>query len=252
MKGVILAGGLNTRLYPLTRGIPKCLLPVHNKTMVDCAIETLQTFGIDEVLIITDKAYTGNFVSHLGIGKNHNLKKLAFLTAPSHWETPRAMCQAEEFLEGAAFCLLFGDNIFTHKIKDQASIYLKQRSGSARIILSRVSDPREYGIAVTEKDKIKKIVEKPGNWDREYTGPISNLAVTGCYFYPGNVFKIIPTLKPTIRADLTISDLNNYFVSKNQLKYGIVPGWWWDTGESIEKYQQVCRVVTEVGINNDW
>src|SRR4030081_695102 len=99
MKGVILAGGLNTRLYPLTRGIPKCLLPIHDKTMIDCAIEALRKAGIQEILIIADRAFAGNFVLHLGVSRTNDLKRLEFMTALPHWETPRAMCEAETFLE---------------------------------------------------------------------------------------------------------------------------------------------------------
>ena len=248
MKGVILAGGQNSRLNPLTRGVPKCLLPVYNRTMVDCAIEALRIAGVQEVLIVTDRAFAGNFVSHLGISAANRLKRLEFTTAPTHWEAPRALCEAEAFVGDDNLCLMFGDNIFAHSIRNQVSSFNKQLEG-ARVLLARVDNPQEYGVAIIDDGKLTRIVEKPGNWDSNYAGPISNLAVTGCYFYPPSIFKIIPLLQPTVRPEPIISDLNNYFLSKGLLEYGVIPGGWWDAGESVERYNQVCRIVQEVGVN---
>jgi glucose-1-phosphate thymidylyltransferase len=155
MKGVVMAGGPNTRLHPLTRGVPKCLLPIYNQTMIDCCLEALKKAGVTEVLIVVDRAFVGNFVLHLGSSNKNGLKSLEYTTTPTHWGIISAIREVKEFVGREDFCLLFGDNIFSNSIENEANNFRRQKGG-ARVILAKVDNPKEYGIASVQRGRLKK------------------------------------------------------------------------------------------------
>jgi glucose-1-phosphate thymidylyltransferase len=202
LKGVVLAGGLGTRLYPLTKVTNKHLLPVYNKPMIYYPILTLVEAGIKDILIVTGGNSAGDFLRLLG-----NRKELSL---------------AEHFCENDKMVVILGDNIIEKSIRKEVEIFEKQPKG-ARILLKEVENPERFGVAEIKDGKIVKIIEKPKI-------PPSNLVVTGIYMYDNQVFDIIRTLKPSERGELEITDVNNKYLEMGQLTYGILDGWWTDAG----------------------
>ena len=222
MKGVVLAGGLGTRLYPLTKVTNKHLLPVYNKPMIYYPILTLVEAGIKDILIVTGGNSAGDFLRLLGNGREFGLSHLSFVYQEGEGGIAAALSLAEHFSENDKIVVILGDNIVEKSIKKEVEIFEKQEKG-ARILLKEVENPERFGVAEIKDGKIVRIIEKPKI-------PPSNLAVTGIYMYDSQVFDIIRTLKPSERGELEITDVNNKYLEMGQLTYGILDGWWTDAG----------------------
>lgn len=222
MKGVVLAGGLGTRLYPLTKVTNKHLLPVFNKPMIYYPIETLIEAGITDILIVTGGNSAGDFLRLLGNGKEFGLKHLNYTYQEGEGGIAAALSLAEHFVGDDKFVVILGDNIVERSIRKEVEIFKKQKEG-ARILLKEVENPERFGVAEIKDGKIVSIIEKPKK-------PPSNLAVTGIYMYDKYAFDIIRTLKPSDRGELEITDVNNRYLEEGKLTFGIMEGWWTDAG----------------------
>src|SRR6185436_9598674 len=201
MKGIVLAGGLGTRLHPLTKVTNKHLLPVYDRPMIYYPIQTLVNAGLHEILIVTGGNNAGDFLRLLGNGKEFGLKHLGYTYQEGEGGIADALRLAEHFAEGESVCVVLGDNIIEGNIHQAARAFAKQKVG-AKILLKEVKDPQRFGVPVLEGDRVVQIEEKP-------VRPRSSYAVTGIYFYDARVFEIIKTLKPSGRGELEITDVNN-------------------------------------------
>jgi glucose-1-phosphate thymidylyltransferase len=236
MKGVILAGGLGTRLYPLTKITNKHLLPVYDEPMIYYPIRTLVEAGVDDIMIVCGGNHAGEFLRLLGNGNEFGLKHLNYTYQQNEGGIAEALGLCEHFVDGEKTIVFLGDNIIESSLAGAVKDFEEQESG-ARILLKKVEDPRDYGVVrFDEKGQIAEIIEKPKN-------PPSNFAVVGIYFFDKSVFEIIKTLKPSRRGELEITDVNNAFISKGVLKYSVLDGWWADAGASIDAYYDTIRMV---------
>ncbi len=222
LKGVILAGGLGTRLYPLTSVSNKHLLPVYNKPMIYYPIQTLVDAGISDILIVTGGMYAGEFLRLLGNGKEFGLKHINYTYQEGEGGIAEALGLAKHFANNEKIVVILGDNLIENSIKKAVNDFQNQPKG-ARILLKKVEDPERFGVAELKSDKLISIEEKPKK-------PKSKYAVTGIYMYDSRVFDIIKTLKPSHRGELEITDVNNAYLRKNELTYSILNGWWTDAG----------------------
>jgi len=222
MKGVVLAGGLGTRLYPLTKITNKHLLPIYDKPMIYYPIETLVRAGINDILIVTGGNNAGDFLRLLGNGKAFGLRHLNYTYQEGEGGIAEALGLAEYFADGEKIVVILGDNIIEKDITKYVEAFEKQEKG-AKILLKEVEDPQRFGVAEIEGDRIVRIVEKP-------LIPKTRLAVTGIYMYDHQVFDIIKTLKPSERGELEITDVNNTYIKMGQMTYDILEGWWTDAG----------------------
>lgn len=241
MKGVILAGGLGSRLRPCTHVTNKHLLPVFDKPMIYYPIQTLINAGIEDILIVTGGHSAGDFLKLLGNGKTFGLKHLDYTYQEGEGGIAEALSLAEYFAGGENICVVLGDNIIEKNIKAAADAYREQGSG-AKILLREVPDAHRFGVAEIEGDKIVGIEEKPKS-------PKSNLAVTGIYFYDQQVFELIKALEPSDRGELEITDVNNMYIGKGQLTYDVLQGWWTDAG-TFDSLLRAANLVAESGANN--
>lgn len=240
MKGVVLAGGLGKRLYPLTLISNKHCLPIYNKPMIYYPIQTLIDAGIKDIMIVTGGNNAGDFLRLLGNGTEFGLKHINYTYQKGEGGIAEALGLAEHFAEGQKIVVILGDNIIEKSIKEYVDKFKAQKAG-ARILVKEAEDPQRFGVVEFKDDKIISIEEKPKN-------PKTNYAVTGIYMYDAQVFEIIKTLKPSARNELEITDVNNAYLKRNQLYYDILDGWWTDAGnfESLlrannlvaEKFQQ--------------
>lgn len=220
IKGVVLAGGLGTRLYPLTYATNKHLLPVYDKPMVFYPIQTLINAGIDEIMIVTGGPHAGHFLQVLKNGKGLGVKHLEFAYQDGEGGIPVALSLAEDFADGGPIAVILGDNTTDTDITSSVKSFEK----GALVFLKEVFDPQRFGVAVFDKKKeIIKIEEKPKD-------PKSNLAVTGLYIYDNKVFDIIRTCKPSVRGELEITDVNNVYLKKGELRWSELKGFWSDAG----------------------
>ncbi len=233
MKGVILAGGLGKRLYPLTKITNKHLLPVYNKPMIYYPIEALIDAGIEDIMIVTGGNFAGDFLQLLGNGREFGLKDLHYTYQEGEGGIADALSLAEHFVEEDRCIVILGDNIFEKSIKSYVERYKRQEEG-AKIIIKEVPDPQRFGVPVIQGDKIVAIEEKPKQ-------PKSPYSVTGIYMYDRQIWEIIHTLVPSQRNELEITDVNNAYIAKNMLTYDILDGWWTDAGtfESLVHAQQL-------------
>jgi glucose-1-phosphate thymidylyltransferase len=235
IKGVVLAGGLGTRLRPLTSITNKHLLPIYNKPMIYYPIEMLVEAGITDIMIVTGGTSAGDFLRLIGNGEEFGLSRINYAYQKREGGIAEALGLAREFVDDDRVIVVLGDNILEKGIKKGVEAFLRQQSGS-RIFLTRVDNPREYGIAEIEGTKIKRIVEKPQD-------PSSDLAVIGVYMYPSDVFDIVETLEPSARGELEITDVNNAYIQQGAMEYEIVDGWWLDVGESHQALLQANLTV---------
>lgn len=222
MKGIILAGGLGTRLYPLTKVTNKHLLPVYNKPMIFYPIETLVKAGITDIMVVTGGPHCGHFMSILKNGQELGIKHLEYAYQENEGGIADALSLAREFAEGDCVTVILGDNTSDADIAEE----VKNFKEGALIFLKEVPDPGRFGIATfdpNDSSKIIKITEKPQN-------PDSNMAVTGVYIYDNQVFNFIDAIKPSGRGELEITDVNNKYVEKGQLTWSELKGYWWDAG----------------------
>ena len=234
LKGVILAGGLGTRLYPLTKITSKHLLPVGNEPMVFHCVKQLTTAGITDILIVTNPEYVGDFVSALGSGRDFGCE-FTYRVQEEAKGIAHALALAEGFASGGRIAVLLGDNIFETSIRHAANDFHTQHTG-ARVLLKQVKeDPKRYGIAVLDDDhRIVAIEEKPEH-------PKSDYAVVGVYFYDASVFDIIRTIEPSARGEYEITAVNNAYIHRGELEYSFVQGKWVDAGtfDSLSEAHQI-------------
>jgi len=240
MKGVVLAGGMGTRLYPLTKVTNKHLLPVYNEPMIYYPIKTLVNAGIDEILIVTGGNNAGDFLRLLGNGSDFGLRHINYTYQEGEGGIAAALSLAEFFADRDKIVVLLGDNIIEGNIRKAVEAFRAQEGG-ARIILKEVSDPQRFGVAIFEGDRIVRIDEKPAV-------PASPYAVIGVYMYDGRVFDFIKTLKPSERGELEITDVNNFYIREGNLSWDILEGWWSDAG-TFESLQYAGNMVAKTGAN---
>jgi len=221
MKGIVLAGGTGSRLYPLTKVTNKHLLPVGKKPMIYYPVEKLITAGIEEILIVTGTEHMGDVVSLLGSGKDFNCK-FTYKVQDEAGGIAQALGLAENFAGDDDVTVILGDNIFEDDISDYIKDFTEQGGGS-KLILKEVHDPQRYGVAEIKGDKIINIEEKPSE-------PKTNYAVLGIYIYDNTVFDFIKKLKPSRRGELEITDVNNYYIKENKCSFSFCQGFWTDAG----------------------
>jgi glucose-1-phosphate thymidylyltransferase len=235
MKGIILAGGLGTRLHPLTKITNKHLLPIYDRPMIFYPIQTLVDAGIRDLLIVTGGNNAGDFLRLLGNGRAFGLPHINYTYQEGEGGIADALRLAEHFAEGGKVVVMLGDNVIEKDICRGVRAFARQKRG-ARVYLKPVADPRAYGVAELHADRIARIVEKPKR-------PRSNLAVIGIYMYDPTVFDIIRTLKPSGRGELEITDVNNAYIKRGQLAYELLDGWWADAGASPQKLIETSLLV---------
>ena len=240
MKGVVLAGGLGSRLLPCTRITNKHLLPVYDRPMVHYPLQCLVAAGVDEVLLVTGGNFAGDFLQLLGNGKEFGLKDLHYTYQDGEGGIADALRLAEDFADGGKIAVVLGDNIVERSIRPAVDAYRRQELG-ARILLKEVPDPERFGVAVFENDRIVRIEEKPRQ-------PLSNLAVTGIYFFDQQVFEMIHRLEPSGRGELEISDVNNMYLERGQMEWSELDGWWTDAG-TWPSLLRASNLVAETGAN---
>lgn len=234
MKGIVLAGGLGTRMFPLTKITNKHLLPVYNKPMIYYPIQTLVEAGIEDILIVTGGNNAGDFLRLLGNGKEFGLKHLNYTYQEGEGGIAEALGLAEYFVAGEKIVVILGDNLIQHGISKSVAAFQRQERG-ARILLKEVPEPQRFGVAEVKGGRIEGIAEKP-------RVPKSNLAVTGIYMYDDEVFDIIKTLKPSNRGELEITDVNNAYIAQGTMTFEILEGWWTDAGTFESLYRATCLI----------
>jgi glucose-1-phosphate thymidylyltransferase len=240
LKGVVLAGGLGTRLDPLTRITNKHLLPIYDKPMIYYPIETLVNAGITDILIVTGGRNAGDFLRLLGNGKEFGLKHINYTYQEGEGGIAEALSLAEHFAEGQRVCVMLGDNIIEGNIIEAAEDFQSQPAG-ARILLKDVPDAERFGVAEIHGDRIVRIEEKPKR-------PKSSYAVTGIYMFDATVFHKIHTLEPSGRGELEITDVNNLYIEEGTLTFSILEGWWTDAG-TVDSLRRASNLVAESGAN---
>ncbi|MBC7333008.1 MAG: NTP transferase domain-containing protein [Actinobacteria bacterium] len=236
MKGVILAGGLGTRLMPCTKVTNKHLLPVYNKPMIYYPLMTMVKAGLKDIMIVTGGNNAGDFLRLLGNGREFGLKDISYTYQEGEGGIADALRLAENFAEGDKIFVMLGDNIIEDDISEEVAIFEKQEKG-ARIFLKEVPDPQRFGVAEIRDGKVVNIEEKPKN-------PKTNYAVCGLYMYDSDVFDIIRTLKPSARGELEITDVNNEYIRRGTMSYTILKGWWTDAG-TFESLFRASKLVAE-------
>lgn len=236
MKGVILAGGTGSRLFPLTKVTNKHLLPVYNKPMIYYPIETLTNAGLRDIMIVSGKGHAGHFLELLGYGQQFGAR-FSYAVQETAGGIAQALGLVEDFAHGDSVVVVLGDNIFEDDFSDAIRAFGEQERG-ARIFLKEVPNPSSYGVAEVDGSRVVRIVEKPKE-------PKTNLAVVGMYMYDPRVFEIIRTLKPSARGELEITDVNNAYIGEETMRYDILEGWWGDGGESFESWLQASLLVAK-------
>jgi glucose-1-phosphate thymidylyltransferase len=233
MKGVVLAGGTGSRLFPLTRITNKHLLPVYNKPMIFYPLETLVAAGIRDILIVTGGNSAGDFLRLLRNGHDFGLQRLNYAYQEGEAGIADALRLAEGFADGDKICVMLGDNIISGSIAEACDSF--ERQDGAKILLKEVSDPERFGVPVLEGGRIVAIEEKPAR-------PKSKYAVIGIYFYDNTVFDRIRQLTPSARAEYEITDVNNGYIGDGKLHYDILEGWWTDAGTFESLWRATCLV----------
>jgi glucose-1-phosphate thymidylyltransferase len=240
MKGIVLAGGTGSRLFPLTKITNKHLLPVYDKPMIYYPIGTLVNAGIRDILVVTGGRNSGDFLRLLANGKEFGLKHLDYTYQEGEGGIADALSLAEHFADGKKVCVILGDNIIEHNLRRAADEFRRQESG-AKILLMEVPDAERFGVAEILGDRITGIEEKPPQ-------PKSNYAVTGFYFYDATVFEKVKVLKPSHRGELEITDVNNAYIREGTMTYDYLEGWWTDAG-TFDSLRRATNLVAETGAN---
>jgi len=222
MKGIVLAGGLGTRLYPLTLISNKHCLPVYNKPMIYYPIQILVDAGIRDIMIVTGGNNAGDFLRLLNNGKEFGLKHINYTYQIGESGIAQALSLAEHFAEGQKIVVILGDNLIEKSIKEYVDKFRRQEKG-ARILIKKVPDPERFGVVNFHGSKVVDIEEKPRR-------PKTNYVVTGIYMYDSEVFDIIKNLKPSKRGELEITDVNNAYIKQGTMMFDILRGWWTDAG----------------------
>lgn len=240
LKGVVLAGGTGSRLFPLTRVTNKHLLPVYDRPMVFYPIQTLVDAGISDILLVTGGQSAGDFLRLLGNGKDFGLQHLSYAYQEGEGGIADALRLAEHFADGQPICVVLGDNIIETNIVEGCEKFRRTGRG-AHIFLKEVPNPQRFGVPVFESSRIVRIEEKPLH-------PKSAYAVTGFYLYDETVFDKIHTLKPSGRGELEITDLNNHYLAEGAMQYSVLEGWWTDAG-TFESLLLANNLVAKGGAN---
>ena len=240
MKGVILAGGLGSRLHPLTKITNKHLLPVYDRPMIYYPIQTLINAGIDDIMIVTGGNSAGDFLKLLGNGKDFGLKHVNYTYQEGEGGIADALSLVEHFADDEPVCVVLGDNIIERNIRKAADEYRAQ-GGGAKIMLKRVHDPERFGVPELDGDRVLRIDEKPAE-------PKSDFAVIGVYFYDNSVFEVIRGLEPSARGELEITDVNNHYIGRGEMTWNELDGWWTDAG-TFESLLRASNLVAETGAN---
>lgn len=234
MKGIILAGGLGTRLRPLTKVTNKHLLPVYDRPMIYFPIETLCRAGIREVMIVTGGNSAGDFLKLLGNGRAFGLDDISYTYQEGEGGIADALGLCEHYADGQRIVVMLGDNVLQDDITPYVRAFEEQPEG-ARVLLKDVVDPERFGVPELDGSRIVRIIEKPVH-------PPSPYAVTGIYMYDSHVFDYIKRLEPSPRGELEITDLNNTYIRESVLAYDVVRGWWSDAG-TIEGLHRTSKLV---------
>ena len=240
VKGVILAGGLGTRLSPLTRITNKHLLPVHNEPMIYYPIKTLINAGIEDIMIVTGGNSAGDFLKLLRNGKDFGLKHLNYTYQEGEGGIADALSLVEHFADDEPICVVLGDNIIEGNIRAATEAY-KQQGKGAKILLKDVPDPQRFGVPELDGSRVVQIEEKPME-------PKSSFAVIGIYFYDATVFDVIKTLVPSGRGELEITDVNNHYINRGEMTWDELDGWWTDAG-TFESLLRASNMIAESGAN---
>lgn len=222
MKGIVLAGGTGSRLFPLTKITNKHLLPIYDWPMIYYPIHTLVDAGIRDILIVTGGRNSGDFLRLLANGKEFGLKHINYTYQEGEGGIADALGLAEHFADGETICVILGDNIIEGSIREAVEGFRRQSKG-ARVLLKEVPDAERFGVAELANGRIVNIEEKPAK-------PKSNNAVTGLYMYDATVFDKIKTLVPSRRGELEITDVNNAYIREGTMSYSFLEGWWTDAG----------------------
>lgn len=240
MKGVILAGGLGTRLFPLTKITNKHLLPVYDLPMIYYPIQTLVNAGVEDIMIVTGGRNSGDFLRLLGNGSEFGLKHLNYAYQEGEGGIAAALGLAEHWAAGEPIVVILGDNLIEGNIRGAVANFREQEKG-AKILLKEVPDPERFGVATLDGDKVLKIVEKP-------TQPETNLAVIGIYMYDARVWEMIGGLEPSRRGEMEITDVNNRFIADGTMTFEVLEGWWTDAG-TFESLHRASNLVADGGAN---
>jgi len=245
MKGVLLAGGTGSRLYPLTRITNKHLLPIYDRPMIAWSIEALVRAGIDQMMLVTGGTHAGEFLRLLGNGSDYGVKRLQYGYQEQAGGIAEALGEAEGFADGEPVLVMLADNVMEQSIKPMVDAFRADPTG-ARILFTAVDEPehlRHLGVPVLEDGRVMRIEEKP-------EVPASMFGVTGIYCYDATVFDIIRTLEPSGRGELEITDVNNHYVDQGRMAFDVLEGFWGDAGESIDAYYAVNDFVRANGANH--
>ena len=222
MKGIVLAGGTGSRLFPLTKITNKHLLPIYDKPMIFYPIQTLVDAGITDIMVVTGGKNSGDFLRLLANGRDFGLKHIAYTYQEGEGGIADALSLCEHFADGQPICVVLGDNIIQKDIREAVDAFRTQKRG-ARILLKEVADPERFGVAELAGDHIVGIEEKPEH-------PKSKYAVTGVYMYDETVFDKVRTCKPSRRNELEITDVNNAYIREGTMTFSFLDGWWTDAG----------------------
>lgn len=241
MKGIILAGGLGTRLYPLTKITNKHLLPVYDKPMIYYPLQSLVNAGIADIMIVTGGNHAGDFLRLLGNGREFGLKDIAYTYQEGEGGIAAALSLCEHFADGEKICVVLGDNLIEKNFRASVAAFERQERG-ARLLLKEVPDPERFGVPVFEGDRLVRVEEKPRQ-------PKSRYAVTGIYLYDARVFEFIRRLKPSDRGELEISDVNNFYIEEGTATWEVLDGWWTDAG-TFESLHRASNLVAQGGANH--
>lgn len=240
MKGVVLAGGLGSRLRPLTAVTNKHLLPVYDQPMIYYPIQTLVNAGVKDILIVTGGNSAGDFLKLLGNGRAFGLKHLNYTYQEGEGGIADALSLAEHFSAGEPLCIVLGDNIIEGNIRRAVRSY-RHQGGGAKILLKKVADPQRFGVPELDGRRVLRIEEKP-------EVPKSEYAVIGVYMYDAEVFEIIKTLKPSARGEMEITDVNNAYIERGEMTWDELDGWWSDAG-TFESLLHASNLVARTGAN---
>jgi glucose-1-phosphate thymidylyltransferase len=235
MKGIILAGGTGSRLFPLTKITNKHLLPIFDKPMIYYPIQTLVEAGITDLLVVTGGRNSGDFLRLLANGKEFGLKHINYTYQEGEGGIAEALALAEHFADGEKICVILGDNLIEGSIAESVEAFKRQKQG-ARILLKQVPDAERFGVAEIQGDKIVGIEEKPKQ-------PKSDFAVTGIYMYDETVFEKTRHLKPSARGELEITDVNNAYIEEGTMTFSYLDGWWTDAG-TFESLLRAANLVS--------
>jgi len=236
MKGVVLAGGTGSRLFPLTKITNKHLLPVYDKPMIYYPIQTLVDAGIRDILLVTGGKNAGDFLRLLANGKEFGLEHLNYTYQEGEGGIAEALGLARHFAEGDRICVVLGDNIIERSIRHAVEAFQEQPAGG-HILLKAVPDAERFGVAEIEGNRVLGIEEKPKR-------PKSNLAVTGIYMYDASVFAKIDSLEPSQRGELEITDVNNAYIREGTMTFSYLDGWWTDAG-TFESLLRASNLVAD-------